>query len=125
LKNQKQFNVKTGAKGEDIGAAYLVEQGYRVLERNVKARFGEIDLVAKEGDTLVFVEIKTRRSTGLGFPEEAVNRHKQRQLSRLAAWYLQSRHLDRQKARFDVVSVLGLEESATVRIFKNAFEAIE
>ncbi len=95
------------------------------MDRNVRSRFGEIDLVAKEGPTLCFVEVKARRTVRMGWPEEAVTEAKQRRLARLAQWYLKSRRYEDPPVRFDVVSVLfGPEGSvARTRLIKGAFES--
>lgn len=77
-----------GAYGEEVAAAYLCEQGYTLIERNFRCPLGEIDIIAKKRLDLVFVEVKTRRSTLFGLPQEAVGAHKQRQLMRAAQWYL-------------------------------------
>ena len=113
-----------GDEGEKRAAKYLRRQGYRILARRYRTPLGEIDLIARDGDCLVFVEVKTRRSTAQGMPHEAVDFHKQKQLTRLALAYLKRhRQLDT-KARFDVVSIVWEETEAEPRIshYKNAFE---
>lgn len=115
-----------GRKGEGEAVHYLKANGYRILHRNLRARFGEIDVVARDGAALCFVEIKTRSSTRFGFPEEAVTVPKQRKLLKLAAWYLQSRRpTGHSSLRFDVLSILNGPDSTPVRIrlIKGAFEA--
>ncbi|HYX97629.1 MAG TPA: YraN family protein, partial [Geodermatophilus sp.] len=69
-----------GARGERIAAAHLTDSGLRVLDRNWRCREGELDIVARDGDTLVFCEVKTRRAVGFGHPVEAVGHAKQRRL---------------------------------------------
>ena len=114
-----------GRKGEDEAADYLSKNGYRILHRNLRAKFGEIDVVARDGGALCFVEIKARSSTRFGFPEEAVNFQKRQKLLKLAAWYLQSRRpAGHSHIRFDVLSLLnGPEGPARIRLIKGAFEA--
>ncbi|MBI3616568.1 MAG: YraN family protein [Candidatus Omnitrophica bacterium] len=116
--------VELGKKGEAAAVKLLEQSGYRILGRNVRTKFGEIDLVAKEGETLCFVEIKARTGLKFGWPEEAVNSKKRWQLGRLASWYLQSRRLESVPVRFDVVSILlgpdGLP--ARTRLIKSAFD---
>ncbi len=114
-----------GRKGEGEAVRYLRGNGYRILQRNVRARFGEIDLVARDGAALCFVEIKARSSTRFGFPEEAVNFQKRQKLLKLAAWYLQSRRpAGHSHIRFDVLSLLnGPDGPARIRLIKGAFEA--
>ena len=115
-----------GRRAEEFAAEYLRRSGYRIVGRNVRARFGEIDLVAQDGPVFCFVEIKARRGLAFGFPEEAVTAVKRWRLRRLAAWYLQSKpqHAG-SPVRFDVVSVLLGEDGrpARMRLIKGAFEA--
>jgi len=96
---------RVGLEGENAAAAYLTSLGYRVIERNVRFRAGEIDLVAEDGGVLVFVEVKTRRGRGFGAPAEAVTAEKRRRLVRLASLYLARRGGPVPPCRFDVVSV--------------------
>jgi putative endonuclease len=95
-----------GAHGEQIAAAYLTDSGLRLLDRNWRCREGELDLVAREGDALVFCEVKTRRGTGYGQPVEAVGRAKQRRLRTLAQRWLAAHDEHAPELRFDVVGVL-------------------
>lgn len=94
-----------GRTGERLAAERLVEVGYRILERNVRSRYGEIDLVAEEGGDLVFVEVKTRRGTSHGLPEEGVTLHKQRKLVQLAFHYLATHDYPDRSWRIDIVAV--------------------
>lgn len=96
---------RTGRRGEELAAAHLAQTGYRVIERNYRSVFGEIDIIAEEGETLVFVEVKCRRSDAYGPPELAVGREKQKKISRIALHYLSEHHLRQCPARFDVVAV--------------------
>ena len=91
--------------GEQAAAAWLEAHGYEILERNVRTRYGEIDLVARAGSVVVFVEVKSRTSGRFGHPSEAIVARKQRKLLRLAEAYLQSRHLEGRTVRFDAVAV--------------------
>lgn len=95
-----------GRQGEEAAALHLQRLGYRVLERNVRLGRGELDLVARDGDTLVFVEVKTRQGEGYGHPAEAVTAAKRAQLRALAATYLKARRLGEPICRFDVAAVL-------------------
>ncbi len=95
-----------GAHGERIAAAYLTDNGLRVLDRNWRCRDGEIDIVARDGDALVFCEVKTRRAVGFGHPVEAVGRVKQRRLRVLAQRWLAAHDEHAPELRFDVVGVL-------------------
>ena len=104
MQNARQ---KRGAWGEEVAAGYLENKGLRVLERNVRSPFGEIDIICQDKKELVFVEVKTRNSTIYGYPEESVNMAKQRKLRQLARWYW-SVHQEFQNIRIDVVAILVL-----------------
>ena len=115
-----------GDRGERFAARYLRRQGMKILARQHKTRLGEIDLVALDGECVVFVEVKTRRSDAAGLPVEAVTHAKQQQLTRLALAYLKSRGLLERRARFDIVSLIWPDGAKTpeVQHYRNAFEAV-
>jgi putative endonuclease len=111
-----------GASGEAMAARHLEGHGMRILERNVRCRLGEIDLVAVERGVIVFVEVKSNRGGRYGAPEEMVTPAKQRRLARLASWYLQAHGWLGRPARFDVVAVdWDPGGTAAVRHIPNAF----
>lgn len=114
-----------GREGEAHALRLLRAKGYRILGRNVRSKFGEIDVVAQQGKALCFVEIKARTGLEFGFPEEAVDGRKQWRLRRLALWYLQSRRVKNVPVRFDVVSVLLHSDGrlARIHLIPSAFEA--
>lgn len=118
--------IELGKHGESLAVDLLKKNGYRILERNLKSRFGEIDVVAREGATLCFIEIKARTSLTFGWPEEGVHREKQFRLTRLASWYLKFRRIGEVPIRFDVVSILFGPEGrpARTRLIKGAFDAV-
>jgi putative endonuclease len=95
-----------GAHGEQIAAAYLTHLGLRIIDRNWRCREGELDLVARDGDALVFCEVKTRRGTGFGHPVEAVTAAKQRRLRLLAHRWLTAHDEHAPDLRFDVIGIL-------------------
>ena len=94
----------TGRRGEEIAVEHLASRGYRIVDLNWRTRFGELDIVARQGDTLVFVEVRTRATGGFGTAGESVGPAKQRQLRRMAEQYLQLR-APSASARIDVVTV--------------------
>ncbi len=94
-----------GDWGEKVAVNYLMKQGYQILDRNYKTKLGELDIVAKERDIIVFVEVKTRSSRSFGLPQEAVNFKKQNKIMRMAMQYLQNRDL-RGTWRIDVVGIV-------------------
>ncbi|NMB74173.1 MAG: YraN family protein [Myxococcales bacterium] len=110
-----------GHEAEERAAAFLTEQGYRILERNLRTRLGEVDIVAMDGDTLVFVEVRSRRDASAVHPAATVNRRKQRQVVRVAMLYCQKHTVRDTMIRFDVVAVLG--ERGPIELIRNAFEA--
>ena len=116
--------IITGKEGEKIAAAFLKKNGYRIIEINFRCPIGEIDIVAKEKNNLVFVEVKTRKSIELGYPEQAVGIRKQKKMSQLALWYLQKRKIAEINARFDVVAINLIPEKNEVKLIKNAFDFI-
>lgn len=95
-----------GALGEQIAVGYLTDHGLTVLDRNWRTRHGELDVVARDGEALVFCEVKARRGTGYGFPAAAVTPAKQQRLRSLALQWLAAHDQHAHDLRFDVVSVL-------------------
>jgi putative endonuclease len=110
-----------GDQGEDLAAAALKQQGYKILERNYVTPLGEIDLIARQGQVLVVVEVKTRRGSRFGAPQDAVHFGKQARLRRLADYYLKAKRLTGSLVRFDVVAVTLGEDEPQVEIIPNAF----
>ena len=117
--NQKQ---KTGEKGENIAAHHLKKRGYKILEKNYRTKLGEIDIIAKDKKTIVFVEVKTRRSWQFGNPKGAVTPAKQRKISMVALQYLKTIDRHNTRARFDVVAITATRDTPQIEIIKNAFE---
>lgn len=115
-------NPELGKSGEALAARLLKKRGYKILETNYRSRLGEIDIIARDRKTLVFVEVKTRASLGYGHPKTAVTPAKQRKISMTALGYLKETDQTRAKARFDVVAVLGDGPDRRIEIIRNAFE---
>lgn len=114
-----QNKRKLGQEQEQRASETLEKEGYRILQKNYRCKIGEIDLIAVDEGVLVFIEVKYRRTTVSGYPEEAVTVQKQKQISRVAAWYLMENQLSLEvPCRFDVVAV----SPEKVRIYKNAFD---
>jgi len=110
-----------GDRGEDMAAAHLKKQGYKILERNYRTPIGEIDLVARHQGALVFIEVKTRRSRRFGSPQEAVHPAKQERLRNLAEYYLQQQGLGEVMVRFDVVGILWQGGKPQIEVIEGAF----
>jgi putative endonuclease len=116
--------IRTGKEGEEIASAFLKKNGYRISDINFRCSLGEIDIVARENKTIVFIEVKTRKSKKLGYPEQAVGIRKQKKMSQLALWYLQKRKIADVAARFDVVAITLYPEGNDIKLIKNAFDFI-
>ena len=110
-----------GRTGEDRAAKHLTEKGYKILERNYSVPQGELDLIALDRGTLVFVEVKTRTSEAFGAPELAVDQRKQRRMIMAALGYLKHKKLHQMPCRFDVVAISGAGGDK-VELIQNAFE---
>ena len=114
-----------GALGEQLAAEFLQAQGYTIEARNFRTRFGEIDLIARDGKYTVFAEVKLRKNARFGTPREAVTPSKQQKLILAAEAWL-STHPEANYARFDVIEILlpaGQNAAAEIAHFQNAFEA--
>ncbi len=98
-------NRQLGTLGEDTAVAYLTLQGYDILERNYRCPFGEIDVIARQKEVLVFVEVKTRQSDRYGHPAEAVNQTKLLHMQRAALWYLEEKQWPPCLMRFDTIAL--------------------
>ena len=118
LNRQQQF----GKKSERLAAEYLKLNGYRIIETNYRCPVGEIDIIAREKGTLVFVEVKARRSSRFGSPKCAVTPAKQRKISMAALDYLKRSNLGDTRARFDVVAIDTTAGQTDIEVVKNAFE---
>lgn len=114
-----------GRQSETLAAQFLEQKGLHVVARNVRCPLGEIDLVAEEGQRLIFVEVKSRFSSHYGLPQDAVSIAKQRKLTRLAQWYLKKYGRGRRAARFDVIAITWEAGRAEITWIVNAFEARE
>jgi len=107
-----------GQRGEEQALRWLREQGYKIVARNYRWRGGEIDLIARDGDYLAFIEVKTRTDEQFSLPEEALTREKQRRIIRTARRYI-AEHRPELDLRFDVVAIAG----GKIRLYKDAFQA--
>ncbi|MCI7612157.1 MAG: YraN family protein [Selenomonadaceae bacterium] len=113
-----------GRCGEKLAADYFSSHGYSLLESNYRCRFGELDLIARRGDMVVFAEVKTRRSGRFGRPGGAVDYFKQQRIIRGAKWYIRSKGLENNRFRFDVLEILRTPAGQMcINHIKGAFEA--
>ena len=119
-------NKILGSYGEFLARQYLKTEGYRILEENFRNQLGEIDVIAQDGKTICFVEVKTRRSLDQGQPYEAVTPWKVRKLSQMATCYLKHKYHSLEiPSRFDVISIVqGKETPPEIKHIKNAFDSV-
>ena len=114
--------LELGELGEKLALKKLKALGYKKITQNYRCALGEVDLIARDNDTLVFVEIKTRRGKSVGYAKEAVDARKRRQLSKVALAYMKSNDCYGVKARFDVVAVSLTKDNPRIVVIKNAFD---
>ncbi|MEW6740542.1 MAG: YraN family protein [Nitrospirota bacterium] len=109
-----------GVSGEDIAVEYLKKNGYAILKRNYKTPLGEADIIARDKDMIIFVEVKARSSDAFGQPFEAVNHRKQEKLKKIALYYLKHNKIEL-PVRFDIVSIISRDGNAEVNHIPEAF----
>lgn len=115
---QNKYKKTYGDDGEQLAVSYLEHEGYQILTRNFRCRQGEIDIIAREGKYLCFIEVKRRKGPAAGHPLEAINPNKIRHICKTALYYLQISHLPESTAvRFDAISIVGKE----VSLLRDAF----
>lgn len=129
-KNSKSSapRLELGERGEDCACKFLRRRGYKILVRRFRGKAGEIDIIARDGQWLAFVEVKTRKSEKFGAPSEAVNKRKQLHITKVALEYLRLLDNPRIMFRFDIVEVVmpeGAKEPEDVRLIQNAFDLSE
>lgn len=123
---KNKSTVVIGKQGEKIASDWLVAHGYTILATNYRQRFGEVDIIARHGDVLVFIEVKTRSSDRFGTPFDAVTTKKQQQLSRIARDYITRHKVTDTPCRFDVLSILlPADQPPKIDLLENAFEYYE
>ena len=112
----------TGTRGESLAVKALKKKGYKILEKNYRCKLGEIDVIARDGGVLAFIEVKARRTDRFGDPKLAITAQKQRKISMVALEYLKKTGQIEKGARFDVVAIRLLPGQPDIEIIKNAFE---
>lgn len=121
----QNLNKEIGRFGEDTASKYLEESGYTILDRNFKCKSGEIDIIARDGNYIVFVEVKTRSGSFYGTPGEAVNELKQHKIIKVSETYIMKRKLFNYDFRFDVIEiVIDKAKNASIKLIKDAFQAV-
>jgi len=116
--------IRTGKLGESLAVAHLQKMGYQIVAQNYRCLYGEVDVVARDGDTIVFIEVKSRKSEMFGAPQEAVGLEKQKKLSRVSLHYLQQKRLETCNARFDVIAVKMSPDGTRIDLIRNAFDLV-
>ncbi len=117
MKDKKRL----GSRGEELATKYIEQKGYRLLARNYSTPYGELDIVAKEGKTLVFIEVKTRSSGRYGTGVEAISHWKERHLVTAAQIFCKRYHLEQVDCRFDVISIFYAGSAYRLHHIENAF----
>jgi putative endonuclease len=114
---------KYGMESETAAVKYLKKKGYKIIERNFKTKYGEIDIIAKDGETIVFIEVKARKNQNFGSPKESITYTKIKKISKSALFYLKSSKQMNKKARFDVAIIKSFDDSQKpdIELIKNAF----
>lgn len=114
LSTMRNLRQLLGQRGERHAAKYLKQKGYKVVTANYRCKYGEIDIIAKDADILIFIEVKTRTNTNFGGPAAAVDYRKQQQISKVAHHYLVTyHHNDDVDVRFDVICILSPKDRTT------------
>jgi putative endonuclease len=120
-----QHRVSLGKTGEDLACQELERRGYAIVARRYRRRSGELDIIARDGKTMVFVEVKTRQGRAFGEASEAVTAHKRRKMTQLALGYLMRHRLTDRPCRFDVVSIHFDTGTPVIDVFQGAFDATQ
>lgn len=119
------YKKQLGNSGEEAAGLHLQQNGYKIIQKNYRCKLGEIDIIAKDADYLVFIEVKSRKNTQYGTPSEAVNYFKQQKIKKVAQYYLMTKGIE-PNVRFDVVEIIGeIKNQAinigSIKVIKNAF----
>ncbi|MDP6625328.1 MAG: YraN family protein [Nitrospinota bacterium] len=120
-RGHQNTHLITGKQGEKMAANYLKKNGYKIVEKNYHCKFGEIDVIAMDGDVLSFIEIKTRSSKEYVPPEFTVTKHKQSKIKRSACHYLGRHGIENRDCRFDIVAITMEKGKKDVILYKDAF----
>lgn len=115
--------IETGKKGESLAQSFLKRSGYKIIEKNYKTRFGEIDIIGKDRGYVSFIEVRSVNTERFGLPEETIDRKKQLQVTKVALSYIKKYQLEDTPCRFDVVCIEDVNNSSPkIKLIKNAFE---
>ena len=117
----KNLNKQVGCYGEELATSYLVKQNYKILEKNYRIILGEIDIIAFIEKTVVFVEVKTRKTLSFGLPCEAVTKKKRHKIYQIAEYYISNKNLYSLSCRFDIIEVYIQNKESEINHLINAF----
>lgn len=117
--SEQEYKRSVGKNGEDFAVRYLKSHGYKILERNYKTKYGEIDIIALDGPYIVFVEVKKREHMTYGEPEFSITKSKQLHITKSALAYIKMKNLKNKPTRFDVLTISG----ERTELIKNAFQS--
>lgn len=118
----KKFNKLIGNYGEDCATEYLIDHGYKILQRNYKCPQGEIDIICSKGSLICFTEVKTRYEDSFGLPCESVNRKKQMKIKKTSIWYISEKNIRNINMRYDIIEVyLDDSNEYKINLLENAF----
>jgi len=121
LEDTMENNADLGSYGQKLAEDYLIANSYQILETNFRCHSGEIDIIARDGAYIAFVEVKYRRGLAHGYPREAVGPYKQRHIRRVAEYYIMKNNLSNQDFRFDVLEIIDMAEKPEITLISNAF----
>ncbi|MCP3898927.1 MAG: YraN family protein [Desulfobacteraceae bacterium] len=113
----------TGRLGEAVAESYIKDNGFLVLDKNYRVKNAEIDIIAKDNDTIAFIEVKTRKNIRKGSPAESVNYPKQKKIISAALYFIRENNIQNTRLRFDVIEVFDNNGSYEINLIKNAFQA--
>lgn len=113
--------MTVGSWGEEIAESYLKKKGYTILNRNFRSKIGELDIVARDGNVIVFIEVKTRNKLSYGLPCESINEIKKRHIKRMADFYTMINNIEDIDLRIDVIEIFIIEDTVSVHHIENAF----
>ena len=114
-------NIEFGRWGEEKAKFYVKENGYKIIEENFRISRGEIDLIAEKENTIIFIEVKTRKNSFFGPPQSAVNWKKQNKIKKIARCFLVNNNYKDYKKRFDVIAIIYNKKNINIEHYKNSF----
>jgi putative endonuclease len=115
------FRKQVGNKGESLAEDYIKRKGYKIIQRNYRCRLGEIDIIAKDGDTIVFIEVRTKQNENFGSPQDSVTSTKINKISKTALSFIQEKNLSGFSYRFDFIAITFSQGKPNIEHIENAF----